>query len=100
MAHREPPADDRSVLGRALAVLETFSAEQREQTLGSIQQRAGLPSATTHRLVAELVEWGRWTALAGAGTGSGCGCGSSARWRPRPWSCATSPCPSCTTCST
>jgi len=58
MAHREPPADDRSVLGRALTVLETFSAEQREQTLGSIQQRAGLPSATTHRLVAELVEWG------------------------------------------
>src|SRR3954467_8156442 len=58
MAPREPPADDRSVLGRALTVLETFSAEQREQTLGSIRQRAGLPSATTHRLVAELVEWG------------------------------------------
>ena len=35
------PGEDRSVLGRAFTVLETFSAEQREQTLGSIQQRAG-----------------------------------------------------------
>jgi DNA-binding IclR family transcriptional regulator len=48
----------RSVLGRALAVLDTFSGERPEQTLGAIAQEAGLPSATAHRLVAELVAWG------------------------------------------
>jgi DNA-binding IclR family transcriptional regulator len=48
----------RSVLGRALAVLDTFSHERPEQTLGAIAQETGLPSATAHRLVAELVEWG------------------------------------------
>jgi DNA-binding IclR family transcriptional regulator len=48
----------RSVLGRALAVLDTFSGDRPEQTLGAIAQGAGLPSATTHRLVHELVVWG------------------------------------------
>jgi DNA-binding IclR family transcriptional regulator len=48
----------RSVLGRALTVLDTFSNERPEQTLGAIAQEAGLPSATAHRLVAELVAWG------------------------------------------
>jgi DNA-binding IclR family transcriptional regulator len=48
----------RSVLGRALAVLETFSNERPEQTLGAIAQETGLPSATAYRLVNELVGWG------------------------------------------
>jgi DNA-binding IclR family transcriptional regulator len=48
----------RSVLNRGLAVLQSFSKEQPELTLGAIQQATGLPSATTYRLVAELVEWG------------------------------------------
>jgi DNA-binding IclR family transcriptional regulator len=48
----------RSVLGRALAVLDTFSNERPEQTLGAICDATGLPSATTHRLVNELVTWG------------------------------------------
>ena len=48
----------RSVLGRALAVLDTFSHERPEQTLGAICEATGLPSATTHRLVNELVGWG------------------------------------------
>jgi DNA-binding IclR family transcriptional regulator len=48
----------RSVLGRALAVLASFSDERPEQTLGMIAASTGLASATTHRLVAELVEWG------------------------------------------
>ena len=48
----------RSVLGRALAVLDTFSNERPEQTLGAICEATGLPSATTHRLVNELVTWG------------------------------------------
>ena len=48
----------RSVLGRALAVLDTFSNERSEQTLGAICATTGLPSATAHRLVTELVGWG------------------------------------------
>ncbi len=48
----------RSVLGRALAVLGTFSSDRPELTLGAIVAGTGLPSATTYRLVAELVAWG------------------------------------------
>jgi len=48
----------RSVLGRAPALLDTFSNERPEQTLGAICEATGLPSATTHRLVHELVTWG------------------------------------------
>lgn len=55
-AQRVVPA--RSVLGRALAVLETFSNGRPEQTLGAIAEETGLPSATAHRLVNELVAWG------------------------------------------
>lgn len=57
-ADRGQAEPGRSVLGRALAVLDTFSGERPEQTLGAIAQGAGLPSATTHRLVNELVAWG------------------------------------------
>jgi DNA-binding IclR family transcriptional regulator len=45
-------------MSRGLAVLGTFSKEQPEQTLAAIQHATGLPSATTYRLVTELVEWG------------------------------------------
>jgi DNA-binding IclR family transcriptional regulator len=48
----------RSVLGRALAVLASFTDERPEQTLGMIVASTGLASATAHRLVTELVEWG------------------------------------------
>ncbi|HEV7897941.1 MAG TPA: IclR family transcriptional regulator [Planosporangium sp.] len=47
-----------TVLGRALAILETFSNERPEQTLGMITRATGLPPATVHRLLAELVGWG------------------------------------------
>jgi DNA-binding IclR family transcriptional regulator len=39
-------------------VLDTFSHERPEQTLGAIAQGAGLPSATAYRMVNELVAWG------------------------------------------
>lgn len=48
----------RTVLGKALAVLGSFSDERPEQTLGMITASTGLASATAHRLVAELVGWG------------------------------------------
>jgi DNA-binding IclR family transcriptional regulator len=50
--------EGRSVLSRALAVLESFSNDHPEQSLVMIQQATGLPAATTHRLVTELSEWG------------------------------------------
>jgi DNA-binding IclR family transcriptional regulator len=48
----------RSVLSRAIAILDSFSQGRPEQTLGSIVSRTGLAPATVHRLLAELVEWG------------------------------------------
>jgi DNA-binding IclR family transcriptional regulator len=48
----------RSVTSRALAVLGAFDARHRRLTLTELAQRAGMPVATAHRLVAELVEWG------------------------------------------
>jgi DNA-binding IclR family transcriptional regulator len=50
--------EGRSVVHRALTVLDSFSKERPERTLGEIQQATGLASATTYRLVSELVEWG------------------------------------------
>ena len=47
-----------SVLGRALAVLDAFSNGRPEQTLSAICEATGLPSATAHRLVNDLVAWG------------------------------------------
>ncbi len=47
-----------SVTSRALAVLGAFDARHRRLTLTAIAGRAGLPVATAHRLVGELVEWG------------------------------------------
>jgi len=44
----------RTVTGRALAVLDTFDAKHRRQSLASIARRADLPLTTTHRLVHEL----------------------------------------------
>ena len=41
-----------------MAVLGSFSEDRHVQTLGEIQQATGLASATTYRLVTELVEWG------------------------------------------
>lgn len=47
-----------SVASRLLAVLDAFDDDHRSMTLSAISRRAGLPLATTHRLVAELSAWG------------------------------------------
>jgi DNA-binding IclR family transcriptional regulator len=47
-----------TVTGRALALLGAFDDDHRELTLTELAARAGLPLATAHRLVAELVGWG------------------------------------------
>lgn len=44
-----------SVAARVLAVLGAFDADHRALTLSQIARRTGLPVATVHRLVADLV---------------------------------------------
>lgn len=59
-ATRAEPAGPvpKSVAARTLRILDTFDAEHSELSLSDISRRSGLPVATCHRLVGELVEWG------------------------------------------
>jgi DNA-binding IclR family transcriptional regulator len=47
-----------SVLRRALHILDAFEDAQTGLSLSEISRRAGIPLTTTHRIVAELYEWG------------------------------------------
>lgn len=47
-----------SVASRVLAVLGAFDSEHAALTLSDLARRAGLPLATAHRFVAELLAWG------------------------------------------
>jgi DNA-binding IclR family transcriptional regulator len=46
-----------SVTSRVLAILDTFDIDHPHQSLSEISRRSGLPLATAHRLVNELVAW-------------------------------------------
>lgn len=48
----------RSVLGRVFEVLDCFDRADPEQSIAAVCRKTGLPSATVHRLLASLVEWG------------------------------------------
>lgn len=48
----------RSVTTRALSILAAFDADHPRLALTSLSRRSGVPLSTTHRLVAELQEWG------------------------------------------
>ena len=48
----------RSVLGRVFEVLDCFDRADPEQSISAVCRKTGLPSATVHRLLASLVEWG------------------------------------------
>ena len=47
-----------SVTGRALSLLAAFDEEHRRLGLTALAQRTGLPPATAHRLIGELVAFG------------------------------------------
>ncbi len=48
----------RSVLRRALSILDAFEYRDRDITLTELARRTGLPKATVFRMVSELVRWG------------------------------------------
>jgi DNA-binding IclR family transcriptional regulator len=48
----------RSAGGKLLAVLDAFTRERPALTLSQLSRAVGLPVSTTHRLVAELTQWG------------------------------------------
>jgi DNA-binding IclR family transcriptional regulator len=48
----------RSVTSRALAVLDAFGTDAPRLTLSEVAERSGTPLTTTHRLLAELTDWG------------------------------------------
>jgi DNA-binding IclR family transcriptional regulator len=59
MARRGRPVGGTGpVVGRALQLLDTFSAERPELTLSEIARRAGMPLPTAHRLLHQLCAWG------------------------------------------
>lgn len=49
-----PQSSSKSVTGRVFAVLDSFDAGHRRQSLAAISRRTGLPLTTVHRLVHEL----------------------------------------------
>ncbi|WP_246195644.1 IclR family transcriptional regulator [Halopolyspora algeriensis] len=51
-------AQPKSVAARVLSVLEAFDTEHYALSLSDIARRSGLPFATCHRLIKELVAWG------------------------------------------
>lgn len=48
----------KSVLARGFLLLDAFQTADTELTLAELADRTGLPKATAHRLVGELVRWG------------------------------------------
>ncbi|XTR51224.1 IclR family transcriptional regulator [Pseudarthrobacter sp. So.54] len=52
---REP---GRTVTSKVLSILEAFEESRGALSLTDIAETSGLPLSTTHRLVAELTDWG------------------------------------------
>ncbi|MCP9984575.1 IclR family transcriptional regulator [Actinomadura madurae] len=52
------PKERRSVLRRALRILDVFEDAADGLSLSEISRRSGVPLTTTHRIVGELHEWG------------------------------------------
>ena len=61
MSGRRNESTPRTVTARAMTILSAFSRERPTMGLQEISRQTGLAVSTTHRLVAELVEWGALT---------------------------------------
>lgn len=48
----------RSVISKVVSLLDAFSPDVAELSLGELSQTTGLPMSTTYRLACELVAWG------------------------------------------
>src|SRR5690242_3288667 len=58
MRRGRPAGPTGSVVGRALQMLDAFSAERRALSLSEIARLADMPLSTVHRLMRELCAWG------------------------------------------
>ena len=56
--NRPAEQDTASSLTRGLRLLELFSPEDFELSIGEMSRRSGIPKSTTHRLVSDLLAWG------------------------------------------
>lgn len=61
-----PRLDERSVLGRAVRILEAFTLDDGAVGLSELTRRTGLPKATVHRMCRDLVA-ARWLAISPGG---------------------------------
>jgi DNA-binding IclR family transcriptional regulator len=57
-AMTRPRVDQRHLAARLFGILDAFTAERPRLSLSDISRRTGLPVATVHRLIAQLVSWG------------------------------------------
>jgi DNA-binding IclR family transcriptional regulator len=57
----------RSVISKAVSLLDAFGPNTPELTLTDLARATGLPLSTIHRLASELVEWGGLERAAGSG---------------------------------
>lgn len=58
MPRGRPAGPTGSVVGRALQMLDAFSAQRRALSLSEIARRTEMPLSTVHRLMHELCAWG------------------------------------------
>nr|WP_296064510.1 IclR family transcriptional regulator [uncultured Actinoplanes sp.] len=57
----------RSVVSKAVALLDAFALDEPELSLNELARRTGLPLSTAYRLASELVSWGGLERVAGGG---------------------------------
>ncbi|MGK5683425.1 IclR family transcriptional regulator [Actinoplanes sp. URMC 104] len=57
----------RSVVSKAVALLDAFAVDEPELSLNELAGRTGLPLSTTYRLASELVSWGGLERVPGGG---------------------------------
>jgi len=67
MAGNSVQSRGRSVVSKAMSLLDAFSVKTPELSLNELSQQTGLPLSTTYRLASELVEWGALERAEGGG---------------------------------